>query len=64
MQQIKQNETKSSKVTDLSRRNSDGRRNHSKVDFKLPSIDCVAGAGGRSETKSDRSVRGSEMELA
>lgn len=48
----------------MSRRDSDGRRNHSKVDFKLPSIDRVAGAGGRSEAKSDRNVRGSEMELA
>lgn len=47
----------------MSRRDSD-RRNHSRVDFKLPSIDCVAGAGGRSEAESDRGVGGSEMELA
>lgn len=48
----------------MSRRDSDRRRNHSKVDFKLPGIDCVAGAEGSSEAKSDRGVGGSEMELA
>ena len=48
----KQNQTKSSRVTSLSRRDLDIRRNDSSVHSELPGVDRAGGAGGRSEAKS------------